>query len=629
MCGFAGILSNEPSRALELSRACLEKMAVALTHRGPDDRGFWQDPSINFSVVHQRLSISDLSSAGHQPMTSLCGRYVLAFNGEIYNHAEIRSSLDSDFGGCVWRGRSDTEVLLTALVNWGLERTLTSIRGMFAFALWDRKQQVLVLARDRMGEKPLYWGWQGRSLLFGSELKALAACPDFNGRVDRGSLALLLRYNYIPAPHSIYQGIHKLPPGHYVIVTLGNQQATPKCYWDYRTVVRKGLDAPFMGAEQQAVDLLESLLTSSLSGQMEADVPLGAFLSGGIDSSLVVALMQQQAARSIHTYAIGFEGKAFDEAPYALAVAKHLGADHTELYVTERDALDVVPNLAHIYCEPFADSSQIPTFLVSRMARKYVTVALTGDGGDELFGGYTPYQFMPKIWRVLRLVPKSLRQGLARTLLHLPVPQKIEKLLSISGALNREELYWRMRSHWLNPESVVRESNEPDSLLHNPSDWRFIEPFETWMMAMDAQDYMIDDVLVKVDRAAMANSLETRVPLLDHRIVEFSASLPLSLKIRSGQGKWILRQLLYKYVPQALVDRPKAGFMVPLGSWLRGPLREWAENLLSEHRLKDGAYFNVTPIRHAWNEHLQGQRDRSGQLWSILMFQAWLEAQTL
>lgn len=560
-------------------------------------------------------------------MISSSGRYVLVFNGEIYNHNEIRFSLNEDGAEIVWRGRSDTETLLVALANWGLDRTLGNIRGMFAFALWDREKKVLVLARDRMGEKPLYWGWQGRTLLFGSELKALVAYPEFNGNINRDALTLLLRYNYIPAPHSIYQSIYKLLPGHYVVIAPGVQKATPKCYWDYRAVVREGLEAPFSGTDRQAVDKLEFLLASSLSGQMAADVPLGAFLSGGIDSSLIVALMQQQSKKNIHTYAIGFESRALDEAPYARAVAQHLGTTHTELYVTERDALDVVPDLARIYCEPFADSSQIPTFLVSRLARKYVTVALTGDGGDELFGGYTPYQFMPKIWHALRLVPQPLRQGLARTLLHLPVPQRIEKLLSILGARNRGELYWLMRSHWLDPVSIVRGSEEPDSLLRNPSDWLFIEPLETWMMAVDAQDYMIDDVLVKVDRAAMASSLETRVPFLDQRIVEFSASLPLSLKIRSGQGKWILRQLLHRYVPPVLVDRPKAGFMVPLGGWLRGPLRDWAEDLLSAQRLKDGGYFDVTPVRQAWSEHLQGHRDRSGRLWSVLMFQAWLAAQ--
>ncbi|CAM5785189.1 asparagine synthase (glutamine-hydrolyzing) [Castellaniella caeni] len=627
MCGFAGVLNEGSSRSPKFSRFCLEKMSETLAHRGPDDQGLWQDPSIDFSVAHRRLSISDLSSAGHQPMVSPDGRYVLAFNGEIYNHNEIRSLLNEDGAVSAWQGRSDTETLLAALTNWGLDRTLVAIRGMFAFALWDRREQALVLARDRMGEKPLYWGRQGRALIFGSELKALAAHPDFDKRVDRGALTLLLRYNYIPAPYSIYHGIYKLPPGHYLVITPGNQEVMPKCYWDYRSVMKEKLDAPFRGTDRQAIDELERLLTASLSEQMEADVPLGAFLSGGVDSSLVVALMQRQSQKNIHTYAIGFENKALDEAPYARAVARHLGTVHTELYVTERDALNIVPNLADIYCEPFADSSQIPTFLVSGMARKYVTVALTGDGGDELFGGYTPYQFMPKIWHALRLFPRPLRLSMARIISHLPVGQKIEKLLKISGAHSREELYWLMRSHWLNPGSTVEGANEPDSLLRNPSDWRFMKSFETWMMAMDTQDYMIDDVLVKVDRAAMANSLETRVPLLDQRIVEFSASLPLPLKIRAGQGKWILRQLLYKYVPRMLVDRPKAGFMVPLSNWLRGPLRDWAEDLLSESRLKDGTYFDVTAIRHVWGEHLGGRRDRSGQLWSILMFQAWLEAQ--
>lgn len=613
--------------AVDSSSARLRRMGRALAHRGPDDEGFWLDDSTGFGIAHRRLAVADLSHGGHQPMVSNCERYVLAFNGEIYNHKELRNRLEHEQQGLTWRGHSDTEVLLACLVRWGLERTLHSCVGMFAFALWDRQARALTLARDRMGEKPLYWGWQGQVLLFGSELKAMKIHPDFQSEIDRNALALLLRYNYIPAPHSIYRGIHKLPAGHYVIIDNKDLDAVPTRYWDYRAIVRAGLDKPFAGTDVQAVDELEARLISSIRGQREADVPLGAFLSGGIDSSLVAALMQQQSAQQIHTYAIGFQDKAFDEAVHARAVATHLGTDHTELYVTEQDALAVVPDLPRIYCEPLADSSQIPTFLVSQIARQHVTVALSGDGGDELFGGYTPYQFMPKLWRLLRRVPQPLRSGAATALAVLPMPQRLEKLMSVMDAEDREQLYAKMRSHWLDPESVVLGAKEPDSLLRNPVDWRFVESFETWMMAVDVCSYMPDDILAKVDRAAMANSLETRVPLLDHRVVEFAARLPLSMKIRNGQGKWILRQLLYRYVPQALVDRPKTGFSVPLGSWLRGPLREWAENLLQETKLREEGYFDARRVRAAWLEHISGRADRSEQLWSVLMFQAWLADQ--
>jgi asparagine synthase (glutamine-hydrolysing) len=626
MCGFAGCLRISGEREISLSPV-LQTMGDCLVHRGPDDFGVWQDPLLAFGVVHRRLSVADLSQAGHQPMLSHCGRYVLAFNGEIYNHVELRTCLEKEGVGITWRGHSDTEVLLECLATWGLVRTLKASTGMFAFALWDRRDRTLTLARDRMGEKHLYWGWQGPTLLFGSELKALKAHPDFGAEIDRGALALLLRYNYIPAPHSIYRGIRKLSPGCYVVIRHDDRDAVPQQYWDYRAVIQAGLSSPFVGTETQTIDELEVFLNSSVRGQMVADVPLGAFLSGGIDSSMVVALMQKQSMQKVHTYAIGFEDKVFDEAEYAHAVAVHLGTDHTALYVTDRDALAVVPELPRIYCEPFADSSQIPTFLVSRMARQHVTVALSGDGGDELFGGYTPYQFLPKIWRVLQRMPVGLRRYMASVLSVLPLPQRVQKLREIMDARNREELYLRIRSHWLQPDAVVLGSQEPESLLSDPSEWRFVESFERWMMAMDTAGYMPDDILVKVDRAAMANSLETRVPMLDHRVVEYAARLPLHMKIRDGQGKWVLRELLYRHVPRQLVDRPKAGFMVPLGAWLRGPLREWAEELLAESSMRQQGYFDEKKIRAVWLEHLAGRADRSGSLWSVLMFQAWLANQ--
>lgn len=626
MCGLAGFFGPF-RRAADDSAEILRKQGLSIALRGPDSDGIWHDDAVGFGVTHRRLSISDLSLAGHQPMASHCGRYILAFNGEIYNHRELRSRLEQEEQGNTWRGHSDTEVLLTCLARWGLDRTLQACVGMFAFALWDRQDRTLTLARDRMGEKPLYWGWQGQTLLFGSELKALRAHPDFQGMIDRDALTLLLRYNYIPAPYSIYRGIRKLPAGHYVVIGVGDQDAMPRPFWDYRNVVRAGLETPFTGTDGQAIDELEARLMTSIQGQRVADVPLGAFLSGGIDSSLVVSLMQRQASQRVNTYAIGFQARDFDEAVHARAVADHLGTDHAELYVTEQDALAIVPELPRIYCEPFADSSQIPTFLVSRMARQHVTVALSGDGGDELFGGYTPYQFMPRLWRWLRMIPAPLRQGIAAMLVPLPAPQRIEKLLTILGATSREDLYLRVRSHWMDTESMILGANEPDSLLRHPDTWRFVKSFEVWMMSLDACGYMPDDILVKVDRAAMANSLETRVPLLDHRVVEFAARLPLSMKIRDGRGKWVLRQLLYRYVPQSLVDRPKAGFAVPLGSWLRGPLREWAEDLLQEPKLRKEGYFDAKRIQEIWQEHLNGRADRSNRLWSILIFQAWLADQ--
>jgi asparagine synthase (glutamine-hydrolysing) len=626
MCGFSGYL--QLGGGPELDRvAVLRAMSHSLRHRGPDDEGWWLDPDIDFGVTHQRLSIADLSPAGHQPMVSQTGHLVLAFNGEIYNYAQLRAALEQEDPAIRWRGHSDTEVLLAMLERWGLQRALSAVTGMFAFALWDCRAQTLALARDRMGEKPLYWGWQGQTLLFGSELRALEQHPAFQWRLDRGALALLLRYNYIPEPHSIYQGVHKLPPGHCIVLSAGRRDAAPQPYWDYRAVARAGIETPFRGTEAQAIETLEGLLAASVKQQMVADVPLGAFLSGGLDSSTVVALMQAQSARQVHTYAIGFEDKAYDEAGHARAVAAHLGTDHTELVVSERDALDVVPDLPGLYCEPFADSSQIPTFLVTRMARRNVTVALGGDGADELLGGYTHHQYLPRLWGLLDRVPRGVRAAVARTLPAPWLPRRLAKLQGVLDSRSREDLYWRSRSFWPDPAGLVPGATEPDSLLRDqcrdPSGWRFMPEFAGWIMAMEAIDYMPGDVLAKVDRAAMANSLEVRAPFLDHHVVEFAATLPLAMKLRGGQGKWILRQLLYRHVPQSLVDRPKKGFSVPLAAWLRCPLRDWAEGLLAEPALSRDGCFDAAAVRRAWAEHLGGRKDRAAQLWSILMFQAW------
>ncbi|MBY6192892.1 asparagine synthase (glutamine-hydrolyzing) [Marinobacter hydrocarbonoclasticus] len=624
MCGMAGFLGGIP-----LVASCLTGMANEIRLRGPDDQGIWVDESIGIGLVHTRLSIVDLSPAGHQPMASTCDRFVIAFNGEIYNHHELRAQLESQNSVPVWRGHSDTETLLACFSAWGIEQTLQSTVGMFALALWDKHEQQLTLARDRLGEKPLYWGWCRDTLLFGSELKALKAHPDFKGEVDRGALSLLLRHNYIPAPYTIYQGIEKLPAGQYVQIKKGQARADVqlKAYWQLNQAIERGLANPFSGTDTQATDLLEQTISQAVSGQMLADVPLGAFLSGGVDSSTVVALMQQQSKQPVRTFAIGFDEPGYNEAEYAKEVARHLGTDHTELYVSAQDALDLVPCLPDIYCEPFGDSSQLPTFLVSRMAKQHVTVALSGDGGDELFGGYNPYQFAPRVWGKLKVLPLPLRQIAFRLLSGLPLPDKLAKLLRVLPAKDKEQFYLILMSHWAHPDQLVIGGQTPPTLISSPEQWPQTDSFEHWMMAMDAGQYMPDDILVKVDRAAMANSLETRVPLLDHRVFELAWQIPLHMKIRDGVGKWILREVLYRHVPRELIERPKKGFSVPLGQWLRGPLREWAEALLREHRLAQEGYFVPSAVRKVWSQHLQGKHDYSLKLWGILMFQAWLEKQ--
>lgn len=625
MCGIVGAMQFSGIGLPHL----LSAIRLRLHHRGPDDYGHWIDKDEGIALGHTRLAIVDLSPAGHQPMPSACDRYMIAFNGEIYNHHKLRQQLEQQGQAPAWRGHSDTETLLACFSAWGIEATLKATVGMFALALWDKQEQQLTLARDRLGEKPLYWGWCGDTLLFGSELKALKAHPAFNAQVDRGSLSLLLRYNYIPAPYTIYQGIEKLPAGQFVQIKKGQLRSDvqTKTYWQLNQVIENGLANPFTGTDAQATDTLEQAIRKAVSGQMLSDVPLGAFLSGGVDSSTVVALMQQQSKQPVRTFAIGFDEPGYNEAEYAKEVAQHLGTDHTELYVSAQDALDLVPRLPDIYCEPFADSSQLPTFLVSRMAKQHVTVALSGDGGDELFGGYNPYQFAPRLWSKLQLLPLPLRQIAYRLLSGLPLPDKLEKLLRVLPAKDKEQFYQILMSHWDNPGQLVIGGNEYPTLINSTEQWPKADSFEHWMMAMDAGQYMTDDILVKVDRAAMANSLETRVPLLDHRVVELAWQLPLHMKIRDGVGKWVLREVLYRHVPREMIERPKKGFSVPLGQWLRGPLRDWAEPLLNEQRLAQEGYFNSGVVRRIWSDHLQGRRDHSLKLWSILMFQAWLEKQ--
>lgn len=648
MCGIVGFLDPLQHMRNMQPQKVVEDMANAIMSRGPDDMGSWLDLGTCIALGHRRLSILDLSPAGHQPMRSACGRYMVVFNGEIYNHSELRCELERSEETLIWRGHSDTETLLAAVASWGMESALKKFVGMFAFALWDCQTRTLTLARDRLGEKPLYYGWQGSTFLFGSELKALKVHPSFNAEIDRQALALFLRHNYVPAPYSIYRDIFKLLPGTYFSLRAGEREVQPKAYWSARLVAEAGQREPFPGTEQNAAEELQRLLSQAIAGQMIADVPLGAFLSGGLDSSTIVALMQAQSKRAVKTFTIGFLNEGYNEAEQAKAVARHLGTEHTELYVTPQEAMAVIPRLPLLYDEPFADSSQIPTFLVAEMARRHVTVSLSGDGGDELFGGYNRYSWATNIWQRMGCLPQSLRLALAGVLTVLP-PQawnvvfqglgkllpagwryanpgdKLHKLAEVLSVRSQEEMYRNLVSLWKQPGKVVIGGNEHPFLMNaaNQSD---LQDFSHRMMYLDLVSYLPDDILVKVDRAAMGVSLETRVPFLDHRLVEFAWRLPLSMKIRNGQGKWILRQVLYKQVPKELVERPKMGFGIPLDVWLRGPLREWAETLLAEDRLRREGFFNPAPIREKWAEHLSGRRNWSYLLWSVLMFQAWLEA---
>ena len=630
MCGLTGFYSTGSSEA---RAGIAQAMADTLTRRGPDDAGIWADASSGLTLAHRRLAILDITAAGHQPMHSADSRYVIAYNGEIYNHLDLRLKLAEDGAAPAWRGHSDTETLLACFTAWGIEKTLKATVGMFAIALWDRQQNVLTLARDRLGEKPLYWGWQGDTLLFGSELKALKKHPAFRADIDRNALALLMRHGYIGAPYSIYQGIHKLDAGHSISIPCSDAQAArgavSTAYWRMNDAIHAGLADPFTGSEGEATDRLEQQLTQSIGLQMLSDVPLGAFLSGGVDSSAIVALMQVQSSRPVRTFTIGFDDPRYNEAQHAQAIAKYLGTDHTEIYARPEDALALIPSLPEIYDEPFADSSQIPTLLVSKMARQHVTVALSGDAGDELFAGYNTHRFVPALWRKISLLPAPLRKTAAALLGSLPAwaGDKAHTLAQLLPSENKEAFFRQLSSHWRQPETIVRDATEPATLFNSPADWPRTQHFEDWMMAVGAQSYMTDDILVKVDRAAMAHSLEVRVPMLDHRVVELAWRMPLSLKLRDGQGKWLLREVLYRHVPKELIERPKKGFSVPLADWLRGPLREWAEDLLDEKRLEREGYFRPAPIRQIWQLHKQGRADYSSRLWCVLMFQAWLAKQ--
>jgi asparagine synthase (glutamine-hydrolysing) len=648
MCGLVGFWQSSGFDA-HAARRLTSDMADTLVHRGPDDQGVWTDDTAGVALGHRRLSIVDLSPAGHQPMLSESGRFVIAFNGEIYNHQEIRKSLEAAGRGSGWRGHSDTETLLAAIEFWGLKKAVGQCVGMFAFALWDRKDRSLSLVRDRVGEKPLYFGWQGSgataTLLFGSELKALKIHPAFNARIDRGALALFLRHNYIPCPYTIYEGFSKVVPGSIVVFQRQSRDPLVETYWDTLEVAAAGVHNPFKGSPQDAVSALEDIMSRSIAGQMVADVPLGAFLSGGIDSSSIVALMQRQSSQPVRTFTIGFHEKGYNEAEHAKAVAAHLGTRHTELYVTPDQAMAVIPKLPHLYDEPFSDSSQIPTHLVSQLARQDVTVALSGDAGDELFGGYTRYTFAARMWGKLSRIPCVARTAAARMMTSISpgawdrimailpdnelsrnAGDRIHKGADVMGSRSVAELYYKLVSHWNDPTSVVIGGREPPTALTLESGLLSGLNSVERMMALDAITYLPDDILVKVDRAAMGVSLETRVPLLDHRIIEFAWTLPIDLKVRDGKGKWVLRQVLERHLPAELFERKKMGFGIPIDSWLRGPLREWAEDLLSESRLRQDGLFETGQIRKKWEEHQSGRRNWQYHLWDLLMFQSWKQA---
>lgn len=643
MCGITGFIGASPQSA-EGMRDQVRRMADAITHRGPDHDGQWVDATQHVALGHRRLAIVDLSPQGAQPMVSHCGRYVVAYNGEIYNHLELRSVL----GHMPWRGHSDTETLLASFSRWGVVEALPRLVGMFAIAVWDRETRSLTLIRDRVGEKPLYWGHlPNGDMVFGSELKALRAHAKWRGEIDRDAMTLYMRHSAVPAPWSIYRGVRKVEPGSWVRFAAGRADAHGR-WWCIDEAARHGLTrraeaSAWTAAE--ATDRLEAVLLQAVRSQLLADVPLGAFLSGGVDSSTIVAMMVRSAHERVRTFAIGFDHPGFDEAEHACAVAAHLGTEHTELRVSAADALAVVPRLPRIYDEPFADSSQIPTALVTAMARREVVVALSGDGGDELFAGYNRYLIADRLWHRIARVPLPLRLGAARALLgvdagtwtaladrvqalrparqrHAEFGPKLHKLARcVLPTATLETMHRALASQWLDPAALVVDGKEPATAFDEPQH-DGPEGIER-MCLLDQRTYLPDDILVKVDRAAMAVSLETRVPLLDHRVIEFAWQIPLHFKLRDGQTKWLLRQVLYRHVPAHLIERPKQGFAVPLQAWLQGPLRDWAEALLDERRMRDDGFLVPGPIRGAWAALLSGDGHWAGALWNVLMWQAW------
>jgi len=617
-------------------------MGRALAHRGPDDFGIFHDSATGIALVHRRLSIVDLSPAGHQPMISTSGRYIIVFNGEVYNFEEIRAEL----GSANWRGHSDTEVMLAAIDRWGLNAAVLRFVGMFAFALLDLRQNKLHLVRDRVGIKPLFYGHVDGAFVFASELKAIREYPGFSGRIDCNALALYMRHSYVPAPHCIYKGIYKVPAGCILTVSAADGEPVAHPFWSAADVSREGAIDPLRISDDDAISQLQKKLLSAIRLRMIADVPLGVFFSGGIDSSIVAAMVQASSSDPVKTFTIGFHEAEYNEAAHARRIAAYLGTEHNQLYLAPQDALDVVPLLPEMYDEPVADASQVCTFLLSKLARRTVTVSLSGDGGDEIFGGYNRYLFTTRIWRLIKLLSGSSRRAAAQVLqsirpatidsiarllervtprgLQFNTPgEKVQKLASYLMSEDPATIYFRALSHWTDPEEIVLNAIEPDTVRRSLTNARKLPTLEEAMMMTDQQNYLPDDILTKLDRASMAVSLEARVPLLDHRVVEFSWRLPLNLKIRNGVGKWILRQVLYKYVPAKLVERPKMGFELPIDRWLRGPLRHWAEDLLSTESLKRNGLFAPQEIRTKWREHLSGLRNWQHLLWDVLIFQDW------
>ena len=648
MCGLAGFIESGHDGQQSDMEGLANRMADTLHHRGPDDSGVWADPEAGIALGHRRLSIIDLSPAGHQPMFSSSGQFVIAYNGEIYNCEKMRQELLAERPELCFRGHSDTEVMLEAFEHWGIEPALERMNGMFAFALWDRKERTLMLVRDRFGEKPLYYGFAGGTFLFASELKSLRVHPAFRAEIDRDAVASYLRFNCIPAPYSIYLGVRKLLPGH--VLRYRNGQVTSQAFWSLRSTVERALADPFRGSAEQAEEELDGLLRDAVKLRMHSDVPLGAFLSGGFDSSLIVALMQSQSQRPVRTFSIGFHDKGYNEANHARAVAQHLGTDHTEWYVTPVEAINMVSRLPEVYGEPFADSSQIPTLLVSQLARRHVTVSLSGDGGDEVFGGYNRYTWGARVWKRLDGTPRFMRRLAAagmtalspeswdagfkslRPLLPSSWRQrmpgyKIHKLASLLPSQSPMDMYATMASHWSEPERVVAGAAALHPLHMVEDQWLNLPEFERQAIFLDTITYLPNDILVKVDRATMAFGLEGRIPLLDPRVVEFAWRLPLDMKVRPNHGKWLLRQVLYRYIPRDLVERPKMGFGIPLDSWLRGPMRDWAEALLEPRRLGKEGFFNASAVREKWEHHLRGRGAWQFHLWDILMFQLWWEYQ--
>lgn len=641
MCGIAGFLELGGNSTAERLQDISAAMAKRLAHRGPDAAGSWVDASAGIALGHRRLAIRDLSSQGGQPMLSACGRYVLVHNGEIYNCDHLRQTLEGE-GAWHWSGHSDTEILLAAISHWGLEAALARLSGMFAFALWDREKATLYLVRDRLGEKPLYYGWMGNTLLFASELKALHAHPAWRGEIDRDSVVQLLRFGYIPAPGSIFRGICKLPPG--MLLEISRAAAAPRSYWTLDEVARAGMASPFQGDAGEAAGQLEQLLRQSVRQQMVADVPLGVFLSGGVDSSLVAALAQAEGRAPIRTFSIGFAEAAYDETRHARQVARHLGTEHAEMVVTPQHALALIPDLPEIYDEPFADPAQIPACLLARFARQHVVTCLSGDGGDELFGGYDRYLWGARAWALGRSLPDSVRKHAASLLVAIPgrlwdvlgaaLPPRqryflsgarLHKLARILAAERPDEVYLRLVERWDSAVEMVPGARQL-LLPGEPHAWGDgTGGMVQRMLLLDGMGFLPDDVLAKVDRATMAVGLESRAPFLDHHIAEFAWRLPLAMKICQGHNKWLLRQVLYRHVPEKLVERPKMGFAVPLDDWLRGPLRDWAEHLLDERSLRHGGLLDARLVRRKWQEHLSGKRHWQHGLWSVLMLQAWLE----